>query len=192
MIKSTDMIDTKKFNRKFKKSFNNFCQKSPLELDITMNDNGQITIQTNVSEEPIVYEINYMIVPDNIDFCVKKNIKYIKDTLEQHYPILNDKISDEEKAYRINKIMSEKRISFDEALEELLQNLKTENIGEPRYKIMRIVMGANEINVFDLKEERLKLYKLTIPLIFFMEKVFENIHEASMIFQDKAEFISNI
>lgn len=203
MIKSTGMIDTKKFNYKFKKSFNNFCQKSPLQLDINMTDTGIITILAEGEKEPIVYQIDYMLKPkeheknnygDEIIYAVKRNIRYIKNRLLKIYPVLKGSktVSDEEKANLVNILMAEKQLSYKEALDEVINSLKTEKLGEPRYKIMRILMSANELNIYDMKERQLKLYKLNMPLIMFMEEVYSDIDKASMTFKAKANYIKDI
>jgi hypothetical protein len=206
MIRSTGIIDIKSFNKKFLKSLKSFCQKSPLQIEIFLNSTGLLSLKLN-EKNIISYQINYNYLPNEEDkktefyvdeqvFCIKKNIKNIKNQLMPYYPVLyyfkEKSISDEEKANKINQLMVEKKLSFDQALSIIIENLKKEREKILRYKIIRVHMKLNEINVWDFKEKIKKVFKLKIPLAIFMEEVYSDIEKASILFEDKAEFISII
>ena len=181
MIKKINKPKQEGYTKKFNRTLINFCNKCPLDLEITNLDTKIIFIWTDAEQ-------NFKKFEYNIDFTldVKSNIKNIKDHLLMYYPVFSDKIEKKYSTKEISKQIDElisKGMKVSEATEQVLSS-STYYESSPRYKLVRRIDQSNEINVYDMKDRVTYIYTLKIPISMFIKYIYSDFKKAEDIFNN--------
>lgn len=152
--------DINVFVRNFTKSFKNFCKKAPLLLSFVVV--GDKVIIKNSNNE-LIKEFSLSFFEDP-SFTIAE----IKDfLLDNWYPVLFE-VQKEEFTLSVEEIsdLIKAGVSIDEAL--LRKKVKETII---RWRIEKINLGKNRLLIRNLETKELFLYKLTIPVTYFLTKI---------------------
>jgi len=114
---------------------------------------------------------------------VKVNIAEIKNHLQKYYPVFYDIIEKKISQEEIQEMIS-KGIDYN----DIINNDKNfEKV--KRYQLIRVINQCNEINVWDFLEKKIKFFKLSIPVVSFMEEVYHDVQSAYRTFLKTAKLV---
>lgn len=140
-------------------SLENFCSKSPLQPNVSViTETGKITLSSTYMKDSISFTVDPMVDK-------KKQIKDVKMQIEKLYPIIFD-----HKKFPLSAEEIEDVVSSGAPIKEALSLRK--DVYLPRYKILRVHNKYNEIDAFDFKTKKTIKFKVRIPLVPFMSKIF--------------------
>jgi len=174
----TEMISIKNCLNEFIPTLDNFCSKSPLQMTITLvQETGDITLFSQY-DKSFNYKFKYDPSVDK-----KSQIKKIKTDIEKKYPIIFD-----HKRFPLAKDKQEELIKGGASIRDVL-NMR-EDVYLPRYKVLRVHNKYNELDAFDFKTRKVVKFKITIPLVSFLSKLFimQRV-ELSEFFREKTSFM---
>lgn len=155
-IKNVEYANYNSYLKGLVKSLSNFCSKCPLKPTIqVVKDLGKIYI--HYDEEDI--EITVDVKKDK-----KKIIGELKKKLEEHYPIIYEKITQIPNADEVRKILSQGK-SLEQALNE------TRVVYKKLYKIIRVHDLYNELDMFSFNDRCVYKFKCKIPLVALIEEI---------------------
>jgi len=183
LIDNIKELDLNSFNQSLLKSLTNFCNKSPLNLKITIVDR-LIILSGEQLPSPISYTINYQI-------SKKENISNIRELLEIYYPIipeLKENILTEEEVRVLAESYITQGMSTTGALDKAVSKRIQKTVVN-RYKVIRRLDFDNEINVYDLLENKKKVFSLKTPVTYFISLLFTDPDKAYIIFNDPQKTI---
>jgi hypothetical protein len=170
-------IDEREFKRKFEKSFSSFCEKSPLILSFKIaGDKVIINDRSGLMEDNYLHQLEYL-------KDVKVNIAEIKEHLQKYYPVFFDEIEKKPTQEEIQE-MVDRGIDY-----KTIMSKPGEFKSVPRYQIIRVINQCNEINVFDYQERKVKFFKLSVPVVSFMEEVYHNAQSAYTTFKNNSRIV---
>jgi hypothetical protein len=173
-----EMITLKEYLDDFIPTLENFCSKSPLQLTFSVvPETGNIRF-SSLYDSSFNYE--YTVTP----FQSKKDqIKEIKTYVEKKYPVIFD-----HKRFPLDKEEQEKLIVGGTSIREVLDMRK--DVYLPRFKVLRVHNKYNELDVYDFFKHKMIKFKITIPLIGFLDKLFVMSKEdLSIFFREKTKFM---
>lgn len=176
-----DRVSMEDYLKDFVPSFENFCQKCPLQpRPEIVNETGALYLTLpNDPENPLIFKIDPLIEK-------QEQIRNIKKKLEGNYPVIFEKLSYRYSADEIEKMVSE-GITLSEALN------KQKETYLPRYKIIRVHHTSQEIDCFDFKKKTKVKFKMLVPLISFLGVVQEgNREKISETFFKNKKFVMQI
>lgn len=179
MIRESWTINETQFKEHFEKSFTSFCEKSPLVLSYKLaGDLVVVEDESGLMEDEFLYTLDFL-------KDVKVNIADIKDHLMKYYPVFYDKV---EKTFTVEQVkeMMKQGIGYED-----IMNRDKEYEEIPRYQIIRVINQYNEINVWDIQERKTKFYKLSIPVITFMDTVYDDPVKGYELFKSKSKKIGH-
>lgn len=174
----TKKISMDDYMKDFIPTLENFCSKSPLQFTINyIPETGLVKL---TSPYPDIEEYAFTVNPMKDK---KLQIKEIKETVSKNYPVI---FSLKKFPYSASEIESfvEKGVPIKDAM-----SMRKETY-LPRYKIIRVHNRYNEIDVVDFKTRKLLKFKLSIPLVRFLEKLFNSSREdISSFFKNDTRFL---
>lgn len=181
MLRDKKVVGAESYIEIFDRKFSNFCEKNILNLEFTIYPTYvEIEDFSGLMTEVLTFELNF-----NQD--VRKFIHEIADELKKFYP----------KMYE-----NTKKVLTNEELKDLLRThspdeidlLESEYVKELVYTVYRVNNTHNEINVIDHRDnDTRKAYKFTsIPVIEFINTLYDDSEVAYKIFKSKARIIGNI
>ena len=173
-----EMISLKEQLDDFVSSLENFCSKSPLQLTVTViEETGDITL-SSIYDSSFKYQFTFEPFLDK-----KSQIKDVKTAVEKRYPVVFDF-----KRFPLEKQEQEQLIAAGNSVRDVLDMRK--DVYLPRYKILRVHNKYNELDAFDFKTKKMVKFKITIPLISFLNKIFDMSKEQlSEFFKEKTKFM---
>lgn len=187
MVLERDYFDSQKFLEIFEKKFLNFLEKSPLYVRYTLANDKVLVydFSRNPEEKPLQFELDYSLP-------VKENIKRIKDILvKERYPTF-DTFFIKSRPLNSSEIQREmdKGVPFSE-LSSKKVTLKT----KVSYRVEKVINQDNRIILRKISGEESEdtlLYKLKIPVTYFLQDVYSNPEKASDTFLHKSQFIKKL
>jgi hypothetical protein len=124
--------------------------------------NRNVVIEDVRTKKVITYQFNFNLPP-------KQNIAVIKERLkEEFFPRIRSYSIEyvEIPAEKLDKIIEEKGISLDEALE-----MREEIITYKEFLFEKIIFARNEVFVRNMEKKTLGQYKLNVPLVDFFKTI---------------------
>ncbi len=173
-----EMLRLKEYLDEFLPTLENFCSKSPLQMTVSVvSDTGDINL-TSLYDSSFFYSFKVNPFEDK-----KTQIKAVKTDIEKRYPVVFD-----HKRMPLSKEKQEEMIGLGNSIRDVI-NMR-EDIYLPRYKVLRVHNKYNELDAFDFKTRKMVKFKITMPLISFLSKLFVmSREELSEFFKDKTRFM---
>ena len=181
MTDAVKKISMEEYMADFMPTLENFCSKSPLQPKIEyVPELGTIKLS---SSYPNIEDVTFNVDPMKDK---KQQIREIKKTIEIQYPIIFDVKRFSYSPEEIENLVSE-GVTIKDAM-----NMRKECY-LPRYKITRVHNRYNELDVFDFKTKKMLKFKVNIPLVAFLDKLFNSSREEiSSFFRKDTRFIHKI